>query len=467
MNELKTVLSVADVLATAKKLFFVGIGGISMSSLAFVCKRQGFSVAGSDRAYSALTERLEADGIPVTHEHRAENIDGADAVVYTGAVDFTNPELKAATEKNIPVIYRADLLGHMMRDYKHRIGISGMHGKSTCTSMIAHLFIAAGKDPTVLSGAETREMNGAYRLGSKDFFIFEACEYKDSFLYFYPTMPVVLDIDLDHTDYFTGGLEQIKRSFLNYSQLPFSYDCEFPCGVMCVDDEDILDIISGVPACATFGIHEERADYRAKNICESRGKYAFDVYKKGEFFTHVTLPVPGYHNIYNALGALVVADLLGLSADEISSGFLSFEGLHRRFDHKGDVNGAPVYIDYAHHPREIRATLEGARKMTDGKLVCFFEPHTYSRTSSLFDEFVASFAEADLVYILDIYAAREINTSGVSAQKLAKATPGGVYVPSYEEAVRIIRRAAEPGDTVLILGAGTVDRVAKLLFDEK
>ena len=467
MNELKTVLSVEAVLAKAKNIFFVGIGGISMSSLAMVCKRQGFTVSGSDRAYSALTDRLEREGIPVIHEHRAENIEGADAIVYTGAVDFTNPELAAATERNIPVIYRADLLGHMMRGYTHRVGVSGMHGKSTCTSMIAHLFIAAGKDPTVLSGAETREMGGAYRLGGKDFFIFEACEYKDSFLYFYPTMPVVLDIDLDHTDYFTGGLEQIKRSFLNYSQLPFSYDCAFPCGVMCVDDEDILAIVPGLPFCATFGIHEESAEYRAVNISEHRGRYAFDVYKRGEFFVHVALPVPGYHNIYNALGALVVSDLLGLTPEEIASGFASFEGLYRRFDYKGEVGGAPVYIDYAHHPRELRATLEGARKMTDGKLVCFFEPHTYSRTASLFDEFVASFEEADLVYILDIYAAREVNTYGVTAETLAAAIPGGVYVPSYEEAVSLIRRAAEPGDTVLILGAGTVDRVAKMLFDEK
>ncbi len=465
MNELKSVLSVEAVLARAKNLFFVGIGGISMSSLALVCRRQGFHVSGSDRAYSSLTERLESEGILVVHEHRAENIEGADAVIYTGAVDFTNPELRAATEKNIPVIYRADLLGHMMRDYKHRVGVSGMHGKSTCTSMIAHLFIAAGKDPTVLSGAETREMGGAYRLGGKEFFIFEACEYKDSFLYFYPTMPVVLDIDLDHTDYFTGGLEQIKRSFLNYSQLPFSYDCAFPCGVMCVDDEDILAIVPGLPFCATFGIHEESAEYRAVNISESRGRYAFDICKRGEHFAHITLPVPGYHNIYNALGAAVVSDLLGLTAQEIEQGFATFEGLYRRFDYRGEVNGAPVYIDYAHHPRELRATLEGARKMTDGKLVCFFEPHTYSRTAALFDEFADSFAEADLVYVLDIYAAREKNVSGVSSRALAGAISGGVYVPSYEDAVRIIRRAAEPGDTVLILGAGTVDRVAKMLFD--
>ncbi len=466
MNELKTVLSVESVMKKAKKLFFVGIGGISMSSLALVCREYGYTVEGSDRAYSALTDRLEGEGIPVTHWHRADNIEGADAVIYTGAVDFNNPELKAATKKGIPVIYRADLLGYIMKDYTHRIGVSGMHGKSTCTSMIAHLFIAAGKNPTVLSGAETKEMNGAYQLGGKEYFIFEACEYKDSFLYFYPTMPVVLDIDLDHTDYFTGGLEQIKRSFLNYSQLPFTYDCELPCGVMCVDDEDILAIVPGLPRCATFGIREESADYRAHNVTEAKGRYSFDVYKKGSFFVHVDLPVVGYHNIYNALAALVVADLLGLTAEEIVSGLASFEGLYRRFDYKGQVNGANVYIDYAHHPRELRATLEGAKKMTEGRLLCFFEPHTYSRTAAFFDEFTKSFDEADQVYYLDIYAAREVNELRISSSQLAEATPRGAYLPTYNDAVRLIRETAKEGDTVLILGAGTIDRVAKMLFDE-
>ena len=464
MNELKTVLSVEAVLAKAKNIFFVGIGGISMSSLAIVCKRQGFTVSGSDRAYSALTDRLEREGIPVIHEHRAENIEGADAIVYTGAVDFTNPELAAATERNIPVIYRADLLGHMMRGYTHRVGVSGMHGKSTCTSMIAHLFIAAGKDPTVLSGAETREMGGAYRLGGKDFFIFEACEYKDSFLYFYPTMPVVLDIDLDHTDYFTGGLEQIKRSFLNYSQLPFSYDCAFPCGVMCVDDEDILAIVPGLPFCATFGIHEESAEYRAVNISEHRGRYAFDVYKRGEFFVHVALPVPGYHNIYNALGALVVSDLLGLTPEEIASGFASFEGLYRRFDYKGEVGGAPVYIDYAHHPRELRATLEGARKMTDGKLVCFFEPHTYSRTASLFDEFVAEMRKADVAIVAEIYAAREKNESGISSRDLCAHIEGSHYCATLQQVTDTLAAIVQPEDLVLTVGAGDIYRAGEELI---
>lgn len=451
------------VMQTAKKLFFVGIGGISMSSLAFVCRRRGYTVAGSDRAYSAMTDKLENAGIPVVHTHLAENIEGADAVVYTGAVSLESPELAAAKAKKIPIIYRADLLGYIMKHYIHRIGVAGMHGKSTCTSMLAHLFMDAGKKPTVLSGAETEEMGGAYIIGNKDYFIFEACEYKDSFLCFFPTVSVVLGIDLDHTDYFTEGLPQIKRSFTRYANIPFESDSALPFSVMCADDANVREIIPSVQDAVTFGIHEN-ADYRAVALSENRGRFSFDILKNGEFLTHIALSVVGFHNIYNALASAAVGDRLGLSAQEISAGLGSFVGLRRRFEYKGCVNGAEIYIDYAHHPRELSATLAGAKKMTGGRLICFFEPHTYSRTASLFDEFASAFSDADMTYFLDIYAAREVNTSGVTSEKLALATPNGHYAKSYEEAADIIREAAREGDTVMILGAGTVDKIADILF---
>jgi UDP-N-acetylmuramate--alanine ligase len=330
--------------------------------------------------------------------------------------------------------------------------------------MLAHLFMDANRKPTVLSGAETEEMGGAYTLGEKEYFIFEACEYKDSFLCFFPTVSVVLGIDLDHTDYFTEGLPQIKRSFLQYANLPFAEGATLPLSVMCADDENVREILPDVRFAVTFGIHGEDADYRAVNITEEKGRYAFDVLKRGEYLTHIALSVVGFHNIYNALASTAVGDMLGLSAAELSAGLGSFTGLRRRFEYKGSMNGADVYIDYAHHPRELAATLAGARRMTKGKLICFFEPHTYSRTASLFDEFAASFADADEVYFLPVYAAREENLWGVSSEKLATATPRGRYTSSYEDAARIIREGAGENDTVMILGAGTVDKIAGILF---
>jgi len=458
--------SIDGVMRRAKRIFFVGIGGISMSSLAFVCRERGYEVAGSDRAVSHMTERLEAAGIPVVHEHRSENIAGADAVVYTGAVSMENPELSAAAARGMPLIYRADLLGYLMRDYTHRIGVAGMHGKSTATSMLAHLFLASGRAPTVLSGAETEEMGGAYTLGGEDYFIFEACEYKDSFLSFFPTISVILDIDLDHTDYFSGGMAQIKDSFARYARLPFAAPCALPAVVASADDENACEALSGIPALVTFGIREE-ADYRAVNVGLADGRPFFDIQKHGAFFAHIKLSVFGYHNIYNALATTAVGDLLGVSPEEIAASLATFAGLKRRFEYKTAINGARVYIDYAHHPREIAATLKAARAMTGGRLICFFEPHTYSRTAALFALFAGCFSDADTVYFLDIYAAREVNTTGVSSEKLAAATPNGHYLSSYEQAVETIRREVKEGDTVMILGAGTIDRIAEMLKENE
>lgn len=457
-------IDIKDLMARVKSLFFVGIGGISMSSLAFCCRARGYRVGGSDRAYSAMTERLENDGIPVVHIHEADNIDGYDAVVYTGAVTMENPEMAAAAAKGVPIIYRADLLAYIMQLYRHRIGVAGMHGKSTCTSMLAHMFMASGRNPTVLSGAETAEMGGAYTVGEKNYFIFEACEYKDSFLHFYPSVSVLLNLDLDHTDYFTGGIPQIQESFHTYAGLPFvSGDAELPFTVANADDALLMAAVEDVPHLVTYGI-EKDADYTAKNIVMRGGRASFDIYKGCSYLAHVDFKVVGYHNIYGGLAAAAVADMVGFSGTEIGETLSTFAGLLRRFEYKGSINGADVYIDYAHHPKEITATLRGAREMTEGKLICFFEPHTYSRTASLFSEFSASFDGADSVYFLDIYAARENNIFGVSSEALARATKNGNYVSSYEEAVRVIAGTAREKDTVMILGAGTVDRIAGMLF---
>ncbi len=450
-----------DILASARRLFFVGIGGISMSSIAFVFHSKGYTVAGSDRAESAMTRKLARAGITVHKGHSAENVHGADAVIYTGAVNEQNPEIAEAKRLGLPLIYRADALGYMMKKYKTRIGVSGSHGKSTCTAMTSHVLIAAGKDPTVMCGAETAEMGGAYRVGEREDFVFEACEYKDSFLGFFPTVSVVLNIDLDHTDYFTEGLPQIKASFRKYAEIALAAG---GIALANADDENTASALEGLDI-TTFGL-SPKADFAARNISYEGGYAEFDIFAHGSFFCHTRLSVPGEHNIYNALAAAASCAHAGVNAEDIARYLSDFTGLSRRFEKKGSVGGADVYIDYAHHPRELRAAVAAARGLCRrGKLICVFEPHTYSRTYSLFEEFAASFASADKVYFTDIYAAREVNTYGVSAESLAKATPGGKYARSYAEAAEILRAEAREGDIILILGAGTVNEVAALLAE--
>ncbi|MBQ9746637.1 MAG: UDP-N-acetylmuramate--L-alanine ligase [Clostridia bacterium] len=449
-------------LENAKKLFFVGIGGISMSSIAFVFSSKGYDVSGSDRAESDMTRKLAAAGIRVFRGHDGANVAGADAVIYTGAVNMQNPEIAEAKKQGIPIIYRADALGYMMKKYKTRIGVSGSHGKSTCTAMISHVLIAAGADPTVMCGAETAEMGGAYRVGEKKDFVFEACEYKDSFLGFFPSVSVVLNIDLDHTDYFTGGLEQIKASFRKYAMLALAE--QSGAAVANADDENTVSALAGLP-CVTFGVKNE-ADFRAENISYAGGYAEFDIVKRGARFCRVCMSIPGEHNVYNALACAAACDLAGVSPEDIGRYISDFTGLSRRFEKKGSVGGADVYIDYAHHPRELRAAVAAARGLCRGRLVCVFEPHTYSRTHSLFSEFAASFGGADRVIFTDIYAAREVNTYGVSSVQLAKAVAGGEYARSYADAAEKIRADVKEGDLVLVLGAGTVTEVAALLTSE-
>lgn len=444
----------------AKKLFFVGIGGISMSSIAFVFASRGYEVSGSDRAESDMTRKLAASGIKVYRGHDAANVAGADVLIYTGAVNEQNPEIAEAKRLGLPIIYRADALGYMMKKYGTRIGVSGSHGKSTCTAMVSHILIASGADPTVMCGAETAEMGGAYRVGEGEGFVFEACEYKDSFLGFFPSASVVLNIDLDHTDYFTGGLPQIKASFRKYALIALESG---GAAIANADDENTVSALADLPLI-TFGV-KNTADFAAENISYESGYAEFDIIKRGAHFCRVHMSIPGEHNVYNALAAAAACDLAGVSPENIGRYISDFQGLSRRFEKKGSIKGADVYIDYAHHPRELRAAVAAAKKLCRGKLICVFEPHTYSRTYSLFDEFAASFAGADRVIFTDIYAAREVNIYGVSSAQLAEAA-GGEYAPTYAETAEKVLEGISEGDLVLVLGAGTVTEVAKLLCSE-
>ncbi len=442
----------------AKNIFFVGIGGISMSSIAFILKARGFSVRGSDRVESEMVKKLREAGITVHIGHRAENIALSDMLIYTGAVNFDNAELAAAKDAGIPLVYRADALAYLSLGHKRRIGISGSHGKSTATAMLSHILLSAGKEPCVMCGATVPEMGGAYRIGTGDDFVFEACEYKDSFLSFLPNIAVILNIDLDHTDYFAGGLAQIKESFRKYAEISLR---DGGTVIANGDDENTADALSGTEYIS-FGLNDG-ADYRAVNITFEKGRARFTVLKRGGHFCDMALSVAGAHNIYNALAACAAADSCGVDAEQISKSIGTFGGLDRRFQYKGACGGADIYIDYAHHPREIKASLSAARECTKGDIYCVFEPHTYSRTAALFDDFAAAFDGAKKVFFVDIYAAREQNTYGVSSASLAEKCPVGEYTPSYEDAVRALLENVRAGDMMLILGAGTVERIAGMI----
>jgi len=449
-----------------KSIFFIGVGGINMSSLAHISMKRGYRVGGSDRAKSALTQKLEAEGIEIFYEHSAKNLDGYDAVVYTVAISPENPEYRRARELGLPCISRADYLGYIMTGYRRRVGISGMHGKSTCTSMCAYALITGGVDPTVLSGAELPIMGGAYTVGGEENFLFEACEYMDSFLDFNPTVAVILNIEMDHVDYFKS-MEQICASYGRFAELTGKEGYV----VYNADDENVICAIDTYGGCRiSFGIENEDSYLRAVNICQRNEMYSFDVMKGKELLCHIELSVTGYHNIYNALAAVAVCLLCGMDTDKIEKGLRGFSGASRRMELRGRLSGAPVYDDYGHHPTEVAATLKGARGLTadDGRLFCLFQPHTYSRTAALLEDFVKALSVADRVIVSEIYAARETDTLGVSADLIAERTgKGAVACHSLAEAAELLSAEVRSGDAVVVMGAGDVYKIFNILdFDE-
>ncbi len=451
---------ISELLKDAHSIYFIGVGGINMSSLALIAKKRGFSVAGSDRAESELTQRLRQSGISVNKTHARENIAGFDAVVYTVAISPDNEEYTEAQALGLPCISRADFMGYLMMSYKRRIGVSGMHGKSTCTSMLATAFMLGERSPTVLSGAELSLMNGAYTIGEGDDFIFEACEYMDSFLDFNPTLAVILNIEMDHVDYF-HSIEQIRGSFAAYADIT-GVD---GYAVANADDKNVAVALSGYKGnLVTFGIENKNADYRAVDISSKRGKYSFDVIKKGERICRISLSVTGYHNIYNALATVAAGDICGLSKERIESGLSAFCGAKRRMEYKGEYMGAELYEDYGHHPSEVKTTLDGARGIAEGRLICVFQPHTYSRTKALFDDFASAFDAADKVLVSDIYAAREINDGSVSSKMLADAIgERGIYAGNIESTAKALKAELCEGDVAIIMGAGDIYKVFDLL----
>ena len=441
----------------------IGIGGVSMSSLAEVLYDMGLNISGSDTVESQNVRNLRELGIPIILGHHAENItDDVEFVVRTAAVHDDNPEIVAAREKDIPVFERTQAWGTISRDYNNALCISGTHGKTTTTSMCTHILMAAEKDPTVMIGGTLPLLNSGHRIGHGNTIIMEACEYYNSFLSFYPTVAVVLNIEADHLDFFKD-LDEVKRSFRIFaSKVPEDGGVV----VANADDENTMDALKGIRRkIMTFGM-EDNADVYARNILYRGTHTTFDIYYKGRKFTEVTLHVPGVHNVKNALAATAASICLGIRPNAVKYGLAGFNGAGRRFEFKGKFNGADVYDDYAHHPGELKALFDTLDKLEYERSIVVFQPHTYSRTAALFDDFVEQLKRPDVLLLMEIYAAREQNTLGISSASLAEKIPNATFYPDRETLENTLRAIARPGDIILTVGAGDVYKTGESLLKD-
>ena len=452
-----------EYLKPGKRGYLIGIGGVSMSPLAEVLQGAQLVITGSDMSDSAKVEQLRKLGIAVNIGHRAVNITpDIDFIVRTAAVHDDNVEIVRAHELGIPVFERTQAWGAIMRDYKNALCISGTHGKTTTTSMSTHILMAARKDPTVMIGGTLPLLKAGHRVGNGDTIILESCEYYNSFLSFYPTVAVILNVEADHLDFFKD-IDDIKASFRRFAQLV----PEDGCVVANRDDANTMDVVRGIGRkVITFGLGED-ADVYARDIRRNGAQTEFDIICNGKLFTHVTLHVPGLHNVKNALAATAATVFLGATPLDVKYGLSAFTGAERRFEFKGKYNGADVYDDYAHHPSELRATIDAAQPLGYKRIVLAFQPHTYSRTQSLFSDFVEQLRRPDLTLLAEIYAAREQNTIGISSADLAREIPGSLYFPTFDELLAYLRENAQPGDLILTVGAGDIFRVGERLVGEK
>jgi UDP-N-acetylmuramate--alanine ligase len=447
-----------EYLVPGRKGYMIGIGGVSMAPLAEVLSDMGLCITGSDMQNSEKVQELRGRGINVNIGHHAENIQPEyEFVVRTAAVHNDNPEIIAAKAMGIPVFERTQAWGAIMKDYRNALCISGTHGKTTTTSMCTHILMAADKDPTVMIGGTLPLLQAGHRIGKGDTIVLESCEYYDSFLAFYPTIAVILDIDADHLDYFKD-LENIKASFRKFASLVPE---KTGTVVANVDDKNTMDALAGLDRkIITFGL-TDKADVYAKNIVSKGARTDFDVWYKGQKFTSLSLNVPGIHNVKNALAATAATICLGVSPTAVTYGLSAFYGANRRFEFKGKFNGADVYDDYAHHPGELKALLDAVEPLGYKRIIVVFQPHTYSRTHALFKDFVEQLKRPDLTYLAEIYAARETNTLGISSADLAREIPNSMFFPTFQELEKSLRCMAAPGDIILTVGAGDVFRIGE------
>ena len=448
-----------------KKVHFIGIGGVSMSGLAAILLNKGFSVSGSDSKESKVTNKLKSEGAEIYIGHRAENLNNVDLVVYTAAIPSDNPELMAAKTQNIATMDRAEFLGLIMKGHKFNVAVAGTHGKTTTTSMLTNVSLKADVDPTILVGGDVDAINGNFRIGNSEYFITEACEYKASFLRFYPYIGIILNIDADHLDFYRD-LDHIKDTFKQFTDIIPSEGYL----VACCEDSNITEVLD-YAKCNKISYGINSGDVRATNISyNNKGCASFTVTKDNKDLFDVTLGTTGKHNILNALSTICVGLILELPHNAIIEGLLECKGAHKRFEYKGTFNDATLIDDYAHHPVEIVATLDTAHLIPHNKIYTVFQPHTYTRTKTLFDEFTTCFDNCDELILMDIYAAREQDTGLVNSIELGDAIRARgincINVSSHEEAVKYLQTKLTTNDLALTVGAGDVVRVAEMLINK-
>jgi len=441
---------------------FVGIGGVSMSGIAMVLLNRGEKVTGSDRQESQDVAKLRAAGAEIFIGHSADNIRQPDVVVYTAAVKKDNPELVEAKKRGIPCINRADFLGELMRDFESSIAVSGTHGKTTTTGMIACIASRAGVDPTVMIGGNLPQIDGNIRIGDHRLLVLEACEYVDSFLSFNPKIAVITNIEADHLDYFSGGLPQIRDSFQKFLE-------RLPSDGFAVVNKDNKNaaIVAGKSNVRVFyvSLTDPSADYYTENLRYEDGRAYFEI-KNDILDSEIKLNVFGEHNVYNALCAFAACHQIGIEPEIIAEGLSDFVGTERRFEFRGEAGGIKIYDDYAHHPTEIETTWETAENL-DGEKYFVFQPHTYTRTKALWEEFITTLGKKKNLIIADIYSARENPIKGITSEELAKAC-GAEYIDgTLEEIAEVLRGRAKAGDNIITVGAGDVNKICEILLSDR
>lgn len=453
-------------LSDYKNIHCIGIGGVGVSAIASILLARGDKVSGSDMNDNEIMENLRTQGAKIYLEHKSENVEGADLIIYSAAIADENPEMIRGKELGIPMFTRAEILGMLMDEFEDSIAISGTHGKTTTTSMVSLILEKAGLDPTILVGGTLREIGGNVKVGRSQYFVTEACEYRDSFLELRPRIEVILNIDSDHMDYFKD-IEHIVRSFKSFTKnLP-------PTGMVIAYDANpfVKQVLEGVPSAITYG-YAETSTYSIRDITFTKdGMPNLHIYKDGKDLGKMELSMPGEHNILNATAAFACCHQLGVSPEVIISNLKGFTGTQRRFDVKGVTDkGIKIVDDYAHHPTEIKATLNAARKLPHNKTWTIFQPHTYTRTLALFDEFAKAFENTDILLLTDIYAAREKNIYKISSDKLAERIKDFYpemdvrYMKDFQQIAGLINREAEDGDLVITMGAGDVFKIGDLML---
>lgn len=448
-------------------IHFIGVGGISMSGLAEILLKAGFRVSGSDAKASALTDHLTAGGAEIFYGQRAENIgEDVELVVFTAAVHPDNPEYAEAVRRGIPMLSRADLLGQIMKNYQEAVAVSGTHGKTTTTSMVTDILLAARKDPTISVGGILHSIGGNIRVGGPELFVTEACEYTNSFLSFFPTMEVILNIEADHLDFFKD-IDDIRHSFRLFAEkLP-----ENGLLIISSDIRDYTQITAGLTCRVVTVGHSADSDYSAADIrYDAFARPSFTLLVKGVPAGRIQLSVPGEHNVFNALAAVAVAKALGIDDEAVADGLLHYTGTDRRFEKKGELGGVTIIDDYAHHPQEIAVTLSAAANYPHKKLWCVFQPHTYTRTKAFLDEFAEVLSRADEVILADIYAARETDNLGISsrdiAERIEKLGTKAHYFPTFDDIETFILENCSTGDLLITMGAGDIVKVGERLLGQ-